>query len=158
MDEYSTHRNPLSSRYASDQMSYNFSDRKKFTTWRKLWVYLARASQVYSSFWYSVFPYCELEYSVFFLLWTGVFFIFLMVNRSILYFPYCEQEYFVFSLLRAGVFCIFLIMNRGIPYFPYCEQAYTVFSLLWTGVFCIFLIVNRGILVCYISKWHMCHL
>ncbi|KZS13963.1 Adenylosuccinate lyase [Daphnia magna] len=45
MDEYSTYRNPLSSRYASDQMSYNFSDRKKFTTWRKLWLYLAKASK-----------------------------------------------------------------------------------------------------------------
>ncbi|EFX87648.1 hypothetical protein DAPPUDRAFT_306459 [Daphnia pulex] len=45
MDEYATYRNPLSSRYASDQMSYNFSDRKKFATWRKLWVYLAKASR-----------------------------------------------------------------------------------------------------------------
>ena len=46
MDEYSTYRNPLTSRYASDEMLYNFSERKKFTTWRKLWVYLAKASKV----------------------------------------------------------------------------------------------------------------
>lgn len=45
MSEYSTYRNPLSSRYASPEMLYNFSERKKFTTWRKLWVYLARASK-----------------------------------------------------------------------------------------------------------------
>lgn len=47
MDEYSTYRNPLSSRYASDEMLFNFSEKKKFTTWRKLWVYLAKASKVY---------------------------------------------------------------------------------------------------------------
>ncbi len=34
---------PLSSRYASDEMLYLFSADKKFSTWRKLWVALARA-------------------------------------------------------------------------------------------------------------------
>jgi len=45
-DEYMTYRSPLVSRYASKEMAYNFSDRKKFTTWRKLWIYLAKAEKV----------------------------------------------------------------------------------------------------------------
>lgn len=39
------YRNPLSYRYASTEMSFNFSETKKFTTWRKLWTYLARAEK-----------------------------------------------------------------------------------------------------------------
>lgn len=39
------YRSPLVSRYASKEMAYNFSDRKKFTTWRKLWLYLAKAEK-----------------------------------------------------------------------------------------------------------------
>ena len=39
----SIYENPLSSRYASDEMQYIFSPDKKFSTWRKLWVALARA-------------------------------------------------------------------------------------------------------------------
>ncbi|ADX66755.1 adenylosuccinate lyase [Weeksella virosa] len=35
------YQNPLESRYASDEMLYNFSPDKKFTTWRKLWIALA---------------------------------------------------------------------------------------------------------------------
>ncbi|WP_068599025.1 adenylosuccinate lyase [Vaginella massiliensis] len=35
------YQNPLESRYASDEMLYNFSPEKKFTTWRKLWIALA---------------------------------------------------------------------------------------------------------------------
>lgn len=42
-DEYCS---PLTSRYASKEMSYNFSDQKKFSTWRKLWLYLATAQKV----------------------------------------------------------------------------------------------------------------
>ena len=38
-----TYESPLSSRYASDEMLYLFSADKKFTTWRRLWVALARA-------------------------------------------------------------------------------------------------------------------
>jgi adenylosuccinate lyase len=38
MDKY---QNPLESRYCSDEMLYNFSPEKKFTTWRKLWLALA---------------------------------------------------------------------------------------------------------------------
>ena len=37
------YESPLSSRYASDEMQYIFSPDKKFTTWRRLWVALARA-------------------------------------------------------------------------------------------------------------------
>lgn len=39
------YRSPLSSRYASAEMSENFSADKKFQTWRRLWVELARAEQ-----------------------------------------------------------------------------------------------------------------
>ncbi len=37
------YESPLSSRYASERMQYIFSPDKKFSTWRKLWVALARA-------------------------------------------------------------------------------------------------------------------
>ncbi|XP_076035563.1 adenylosuccinate lyase [Oratosquilla oratoria] len=40
---YDQYRNPLASRYASKEMSFNFSDTKKFSTWRKLWIYLAES-------------------------------------------------------------------------------------------------------------------
>ncbi|MCC8129103.1 MAG: adenylosuccinate lyase [Clostridiales bacterium] len=36
------YESPLSSRYASDEMQYIFSPIKKFTTWRRLWIALAR--------------------------------------------------------------------------------------------------------------------
>lgn len=45
-DEFTKYRSPLVSRYASKEMAYNFSDRKKFTTWRKLWIFLAKAEKV----------------------------------------------------------------------------------------------------------------
>jgi len=38
-----SYESPLSSRYASDEMLYLFSADKKFSTWRTLWVALARA-------------------------------------------------------------------------------------------------------------------
>lgn len=41
-DLYST---PLNSRYASKEMSHIFSDDKKFSTWRKLWVALAECEK-----------------------------------------------------------------------------------------------------------------
>lgn len=46
-DEFMKYRSPLVSRYASKEMAYNFSDSKKFTTWRKLWIYLAKAEKVW---------------------------------------------------------------------------------------------------------------
>ncbi len=46
--EYLTYKSPLSQRYhyAVEGMSYNFSDYKKFHTWRKLWLFLAKAQKV----------------------------------------------------------------------------------------------------------------
>ena len=37
------YENPLNSRYSSEKMSFLFSDDKKFSTWRKLWVTLAES-------------------------------------------------------------------------------------------------------------------
>jgi len=37
--------NPLVDRYASEEMSYNFSDERKFRTWRQLWIALARTQK-----------------------------------------------------------------------------------------------------------------
>ncbi|OQR71065.1 adenylosuccinate lyase-like [Tropilaelaps mercedesae] len=39
------YQSPLTSRYASPEMAYNFSDEKKFSTWRKLWIFLAKAEK-----------------------------------------------------------------------------------------------------------------
>jgi len=44
-DEHKSYKSPLSSRYASHEMSFNFSEFKKFTTWRKLWAILAKAQR-----------------------------------------------------------------------------------------------------------------
>lgn len=41
----SRYQSPLSTRYASDEMNFNFSDMKKFSTWRKLWTILAKAEK-----------------------------------------------------------------------------------------------------------------
>jgi len=38
-----SYESPLCSRYASREMQYIFSPDKKFSTWRRLWVALARA-------------------------------------------------------------------------------------------------------------------
>uniref|UniRef100_UPI00398F7ED8 adenylosuccinate lyase isoform X1 n=2 Tax=Pristiophorus japonicus TaxID=55135 RepID=UPI00398F7ED8 len=43
LDRY---RSPLVSRYSSPEMAFNFSELKKFTTWRRLWLYLARAQRM----------------------------------------------------------------------------------------------------------------
>lgn len=40
-----TYQTPLNSRYASKEMKYNFSEQKKFSTWRQLWTWLAKAEQ-----------------------------------------------------------------------------------------------------------------
>ena len=43
MSQTNVYESPLASRYASNEMLYLFSPDKKFTTWRRLWVALARA-------------------------------------------------------------------------------------------------------------------
>ncbi len=45
MNEYKTYENPLTGRYASKEMSYNWSPQKKHSTWRKLWIALAESEQ-----------------------------------------------------------------------------------------------------------------
>lgn len=49
-DEFCNYRSALSTRYASKEMKYNFSDMKKFSTWRKLWVFLASGEKVKNKF------------------------------------------------------------------------------------------------------------
>ncbi len=45
MDRHDRYVSPLSTRYASDEMQYVFSDNNKFRTWRKLWISLAKAEK-----------------------------------------------------------------------------------------------------------------
>ena len=45
MDNKDKYISPLSTRYASDEMQKLFSERFKFTTWRRLWVALAKAEK-----------------------------------------------------------------------------------------------------------------
>ncbi|KAJ1980557.1 adenylosuccinase ade13 [Dimargaris xerosporica] len=45
MSANSKYQSPLTSRYASDEMAHNFSNDKRFSTWRQLWLYLATAEQ-----------------------------------------------------------------------------------------------------------------
>ncbi|KAH6942285.1 hypothetical protein HPB50_002948 [Hyalomma asiaticum] len=45
MSAHTKYQTPLSSRYASPEMSFLWSDQKKFSTWRKLWIYLATAEK-----------------------------------------------------------------------------------------------------------------
>ncbi|MBO5722321.1 MAG: adenylosuccinate lyase, partial [Lentisphaeria bacterium] len=44
-DNHNVYQNPLTDRYASAEMSYNWSPQKKHSTWRRLWVALAEAEQ-----------------------------------------------------------------------------------------------------------------
>jgi hypothetical protein len=46
LDDRSKYRSPLVSRYASVEMSFNFSEVKKFSTWRRLWFWLAKCQKV----------------------------------------------------------------------------------------------------------------
>lgn len=43
--EHMRYRSPLVSRYASSEMAFNFSEQKKFSTWRKLWTSLAKVER-----------------------------------------------------------------------------------------------------------------
>jgi len=43
--EPDNYRSPLSSRYASEAMRFNFSDKRRFTCWRQLWIALAECEQ-----------------------------------------------------------------------------------------------------------------
>ena len=45
MSSEDTYQNPLTSRYASPEMSAAFSDQTKFSTWRSLWIALAEAER-----------------------------------------------------------------------------------------------------------------
>ena len=42
---HDVYQTPLNSRYSSMEMKSNFSDQKKFSTWRQLWVWLAEAER-----------------------------------------------------------------------------------------------------------------
>jgi len=45
MTDHSKYASPLTNRYASKEMAYNFSDDKKFSIWRQLWINLAIAEK-----------------------------------------------------------------------------------------------------------------
>lgn len=45
MQEYNSYISPFSTRYASKEMQYVFSANMKFTTWRRLWLSLAKAEK-----------------------------------------------------------------------------------------------------------------
>jgi adenylosuccinate lyase len=44
--KYDKYQSPLAERYASEEMSYNFSDQLKYSTWRKLWIVLAETQRI----------------------------------------------------------------------------------------------------------------
>ena len=46
MPDYNSYVSPFSTRYASKEMQYVFSANMKFTTWRRLWLSLAKAEKV----------------------------------------------------------------------------------------------------------------
>lgn len=48
-NDHTGYRSALSSRYATKEMQFLFSDQFKFSTWRKLWIWLAKAEKVNTS-------------------------------------------------------------------------------------------------------------
>ena len=44
-DEFTSYQNPLTGRYASREMSYNWSPQRKHSTWRRLWLALAESEK-----------------------------------------------------------------------------------------------------------------
>ena len=51
---HTLYRSPLAARYVSQEMSFNFSEMKKFSTWRQLWINLAKAEKVKNrSIWFA---------------------------------------------------------------------------------------------------------
>lgn len=44
-DEFTSYQNPLTGRYASREMSYNWSPQHKHSTWRRLWLALAESEK-----------------------------------------------------------------------------------------------------------------
>ena len=48
LPEHGSYQSPFSDRYrfASGSMVYNFSDYKRFFTWRRMWLYIAKAEKV----------------------------------------------------------------------------------------------------------------
>lgn len=44
-NDHASYENPLTGRYASREMSYNWSPQKKHSTWRKLWIALAESEK-----------------------------------------------------------------------------------------------------------------
>lgn len=45
MSVHDRYQSPLASRYASPEMAQNFSENKRYSTWRKLWLNLATAEK-----------------------------------------------------------------------------------------------------------------
>ena len=45
MDQHDRYISPFSTRYASREMQFIFSEDHKFRTWRRLWVALAKAER-----------------------------------------------------------------------------------------------------------------
>lgn len=45
MSDHSAYISPFSTRYASKDMQFIFSEDNKFRTWRKLWIALAKAEK-----------------------------------------------------------------------------------------------------------------
>ena len=44
-NKFDKYQSPLAERYASEEMSYNFSEKLKFSTWRRLWIALAETQR-----------------------------------------------------------------------------------------------------------------